>query len=94
MRAAMGAREYDAIKESVATGGVGHTLTPLMDPEFNRSRAKKVHDLMTEGMKDLTNRDFAQMLRAAMEEDEWLLVLHGAVLGFVAGLVHLAIFGV
>jgi hypothetical protein len=29
-----------------------------------------------------------------MREDEWLLVLHGAVLGFGAGLVHLAIFGV
>lgn len=94
VRVAMGAREYDAIKESVATGGVEQTLTPLMDPEFNRSRAKKVHDLMTDGMKDLTNHDFAQMLRSAMEEDEWLLVLHGAVLGFVAGLVHLAIFGV
>jgi hypothetical protein len=34
------------------------------------------------------------MLRAAMREDEWLLVLHGAVLGFAAGLVHLGIFGV
>ena len=29
-----------------------------------------------------------------MREDEWLLYLHGAVLGFGAGLVHLAIFGV
>ena len=27
-------------------------------------------------------------------EDEWLLVLHGAVLGFGAGVIHLAIFGV
>ena len=38
--------------------------------------------------------DFAEMLRSAMQEDEWLLFLHGAVLGFGAGLVHLAIFGV
>ena len=29
-----------------------------------------------------------------MKEDEWLLFLHGAVLGFGAGLLHLAIFGV
>ncbi len=28
-----------------------------------------------------------------IREDEWLLYLHGAVLGFAAGLVHLAIFG-
>ena len=26
------------------------------------------------------------MLRSAMKEDEWLLYLHGAVLGFGAGL--------
>ena len=38
--------------------------------------------------------DFAEMLRSAMREDEWLLLLHGAVLGFGAGLLHLAIFGV
>ncbi len=94
VRVAMGTREYDAIKESVATGGVDYTITPLMDPEFNKLQAKKIHDLMTSRMKELTNRDFAQMLRAAMEQDEWLLVLHGAVLGFGAGCVHLAIFGV
>jgi hypothetical protein len=34
------------------------------------------------------------MLRSAMREDEWLLYLHGAVLGIGAGLLHLAIFGV
>ena len=37
--------------------------------------------------------DFAEMLRTAIKEDEWLLYLHGAVLGFGAGLIHLAIFG-
>ncbi|MGI8624239.1 MAG: DUF445 domain-containing protein [Solirubrobacteraceae bacterium] len=94
VRVAMGTREYDAIKETVATGGVDSTMTPLLDPEFNRERSKKIHDLMTTRMKSLTNDDFAVMLRAAMEEDEWLLVLHGAVLGFAAGCVHLGIFGV
>jgi hypothetical protein len=33
------------------------------------------------------------MLRNVTEQDEWLLLLHGAVLGFGAGLVHLAVFG-
>ena len=45
-------------------------------------------------MRELPPADFAEMLRSAMREDEWLLFLHGAVLGFGAGLVHLAIFGV
>jgi hypothetical protein len=38
-------------------------------------------------------QDFAEMLRSAIKEDEWLLILHGAVLGVLAGLVHLVVFG-
>jgi hypothetical protein len=33
------------------------------------------------------------MLRSGMRQDEWLLYLHGAVLGLGGGLIHLAIFG-
>ena len=36
--------------------------------------------------------DFAEMLRTATREDEWLLLLHGAVLGLAGGLLHLLIF--
>ncbi len=32
------------------------------------------------------------MLRTAIREDEWLLYLHGAVLGLAAGLLHLVLF--
>jgi hypothetical protein len=32
------------------------------------------------------------MMRSAMREDEWLLLAHGAVLGVVGGLVHMAAF--
>jgi uncharacterized membrane protein YheB (UPF0754 family) len=94
VRVAVGTREYDAIRESVATEGVAYTITPLTDPEFNRRQAEGVRSLLAERMRELPSADFAEMLRSAMREDEWLLVLHGAVLGFGAGLVHLAIFGV
>jgi hypothetical protein len=33
-----------------------------------------------------------EMLRSAFREDEWMLYLHGAVMGFVGGLIHLGIF--
>jgi hypothetical protein len=78
----------------VATEGVAYTITPLTDPEFNRRQAEGLRSLLAERMRELPSADFAEMLRSAMREDEWLLVLHGAVLGFGAGLVHLAIFGV
>ena len=94
VRVAVGAREYDAIRESVATEGVEYTITPLTDPEFNRRQAEPVRELFARRMRELPSADFAELLRSAMRQDEWLLVLHGAVLGFGAGLVHLAIFGV
>jgi hypothetical protein len=33
------------------------------------------------------------MLRAAIKEDEWMLYLHGAIMGLAGGLIHLWIFG-
>jgi hypothetical protein len=45
-------------------------------------------------MRELPHKDFSELLRSAMREDEWLLLLHGAVLGFLAGCIHLLIFGV
>jgi hypothetical protein len=32
------------------------------------------------------------MLRSAMREDEWLLYLHGGVLGLAGGLLHVLVF--
>ena len=94
VRVAVGTREYDAIRESVAVEAVDYTMTPLTDPDFNRSQSQALHALFTERMSELPPADFAEMLRSAMKQDEWLLFLHGAVLGFGAGLIHLAIFGV
>ena len=94
VRVAVGTREYDAIRESVAVEAVDYTMTPLTDPEFNRTQSQALYSLFAERMRELPAQDFAEMLRSAMKQDEWLLFLHGAVLGFGAGLIHLAIFGV
>ena len=69
-------------------------MTTMLNPEFNGKQSKKIHRLIAQRMSELPPEDYADMLRSAMREDEWLLVLHGAVLGFGAGLVHLALFGV
>ena len=44
-------------------------------------------------MRELSPKDWSLMLLNVTEQDEWLLLLHGAVLGFGAGLIHLAAFG-
>ena len=66
----------------------------MADPEFNRVQGDKVRSLIASRMRELPYPDFVEMLRSAIKEDEWMLYAHGAVLGFGAGLVHLALFGV
>jgi uncharacterized membrane protein YheB (UPF0754 family) len=93
VRVAVGTETYDTIRDSVATEAVEYTMTPLTDEEFNRRQSAAVRTLITSRMRELSPADFAEMLRTAMREDEWLLYLHGAVLGFAAGVLHLLIFG-
>jgi len=68
-------------------------MMPLSDPEFSRTQSDTMRKLITDRMREMAPQDFAEMLRTATREDEWLLLLHGAVLGLAGGLVHLAIFG-
>jgi uncharacterized membrane protein YheB (UPF0754 family) len=93
VRVAIGAREYDAIRESFAHEPVERMMEPLSDPEFSRNQSATMRKLIVERMREMAPDDFAEMLRTATKEDEWLLLLHGAVLGFAGGLVHLALFG-
>ena len=94
VRVAVGPRVYDRIRFSVA--GEAAELAPraLADAEFNRRQATKIHAFVSGRMRQMSPEDFVQMLRSAIEQDEWLLFLHGGVLGIFAGLIHLAIFGV
>jgi uncharacterized membrane protein YheB (UPF0754 family) len=92
VRLAVGPREYDAIRESVAVEGVDYTMTPLTDADFNRQQASQIRRLVADRMREMPARDFSEMLRSAMKQDEWLLIAHGAVLGIFGGALHLVFF--
>jgi uncharacterized membrane protein YheB (UPF0754 family) len=93
VRVAVGRDRYDTIRESVATEAVDYTMTPLEDEAFNAHQSAAIEALIDERMQQMSSQDFSEMLRTVIKEDEWLLYLHGAVLGFGGGLIHLAIFG-
>src|SRR3954451_11480526 len=93
LRMAVGTREYDQMRESVATEDVDYTLKPMEDLEFNRKQAKRIRELIRDRMREMSHKDFSEMLRTVIKEDEWLLYLHGAVLGLAGGLLHLGLFG-
>jgi len=93
VRVAVGTREYDRIRSSVAREAARFAPRALSDAEFNRRQAAKINAFVAGRMRQMSPEDFVQMLRSAIKQDEWLLFLHGGVLGIVAGLLHLAIFG-
>ena len=68
-------------------------MEPLTDPEFSRGQSAAMRKLITDRIRAMAPNDFAELLRTATREDEWLLLAHGAVLGLAGGLIHLAIFG-
>jgi hypothetical protein len=93
VRVAMGPKRFDSIRESVAQEAVGRTLTPFKDPEFNRQQSEKIRVLVERRTQELPPRDFADMMRSAIKEDEWMLYAHGAIMGLAGGFLHVAIFG-
>jgi uncharacterized membrane protein YheB (UPF0754 family) len=94
VKVAVGAREYENIRESFAQETAQHTLTGFQDPAFSRQQSEQMRTLIARRTKELPSRDYVEMLRSAFKEDEWMIYLHGAVMGLGGGLIHLALFGI
>ncbi|MFB9311584.1 hypothetical protein [Nocardioides plantarum] len=93
LRVAIGGARFDAIRDQVASEAVGRTLTPFQDPEFSARQAGRIRGLIATRTKELPPRDFVDMMRSAIKEDEWMLYAHGAIMGAAGGFLHLAVFG-
>lgn len=89
IRAAGGREGYENLRKTAADEGVEYAMEALQDPEFSEARSEAIRTLLYERMKVLNEADYAEMLHTAFEEDEWLLILIGAVLGFIAGWLQL-----
>ena len=94
VRMAVGPSRFDNIRDSVAREAVGRTLTPFQDPEFSKRQSERIRVLIARRTKELPPRDFVDMMRSAIKEDEWMLYAHGAIMGLAGGFLHLWIFGV
>ncbi len=93
VRAAVGHQAYDAMSRYAVSEATDLASSSLLDAEFNRKQSAAIRELVAQKTREMAPDDFAEMLRSAIREDEWLLILHGAVLGVFAGLVHLIVFG-
>lgn len=91
VQVAVGPKEYEALKEDLATRTLELLPVAMSDPAFSESRAVLVEKAMYETMSSLDNEEFAGILRPVVEEDEWKLIAVGAVLGGLAGLAQAAL---
>jgi uncharacterized membrane protein YheB (UPF0754 family) len=92
-RVAVGADEYDSITDAFARESQEQTMMPFLDADFGNEQAQNIRRMFAARTRELPHPDFVEMLRSAFREDEWMLYLHGAVMGFVGGLIHLGMFG-
>jgi uncharacterized membrane protein YheB (UPF0754 family) len=93
VRVAIGTKQYDRIRDSFAAEAAD-LMGLFDDEEFNQQQAAKIHRFVADQMRKLPPDEFSELLRSAIQQDEWLLFVHGGVLGFGAGLLHLGIFGI
>ena len=94
VKVAIGAREYEQIRSSVASEATTFAPVAFADAAFNKRQAGRIRAFIATQMHGMQPEDFVEMLRSAIKQDEWLLFVHGAALGFFAGWLHLLIFGV
>lgn len=82
---AMGGEKYQRLKEQVATRIMAQLPETMKHVESYAEDAMDVRNTLVMRMQQLTPEEFEGMLRPAFKEDEWSLILVGAVLGFLVG---------
>lgn len=88
-QAAIGLQDYSKLKDDSAQRSIEIGAAAFDDLQFNLNRAVVVKQMMVEKMLLLTPEEFQQLLRPAFQEDEFKLILLGAVLGGLAGLIQI-----
>lgn len=89
LQLSLGPKEYARLKTDLIDRSIEITMVPVCDPVFNASRAQKIYQMFRDRIRELTPKEFQNLLRPAFQEDEWILIVLGGVTGFFAGLIHL-----
>ena len=82
---AVGTEKYIAMKVTVAERILERLPETMKHMEAYAEDAMDVRNTLITRMRQLTPVEFEGMLRPAFKEEEWILILVGAVLGFMVG---------
>jgi uncharacterized membrane protein YheB (UPF0754 family) len=82
---AVGSTRYERMKYLIAERALERLPDSLVHIEDYARDAMDIRNLLSTKMRDLTAEEFEGLLRPAFQEDEWILITVGAVLGFAVG---------
>jgi uncharacterized membrane protein YheB (UPF0754 family) len=85
----VGPTGYASLKRTIVEKAALLSLAPLSNPQFNKDRAKVIASIFATRMRAMSSKEFQDLLRPAFQEDEWIVIAMGAVLGFVCGWLQL-----
>ena len=78
--------DMQKITRQVGRKALEVSADPFEDEPFNEGRRLAVERMLLERMEQMPPEQFQDLLRPCFKEDEWILILLGAALGFLAGL--------
>lgn len=96
---AVGSRRYIAMKQTVAERIMAQLPETLHHVEAYAGEAMDLKNLLVTKMQELSEEEFEGLLRPAFQQDEWILIAVGALLGFLVGelqvhvMLHFAVVG-
>lgn len=82
---AVGGRRYQRAKQLVAMKVMQRLPETMAHVERYATDAMDIRNTLMTKMQLLTAKQFEQLLRPAFEQDEWILIAVGALLGFAVG---------
>ncbi|WP_410618281.1 DUF445 domain-containing protein [Amycolatopsis sp. cmx-8-4] len=82
---AVGSRKYQDMKLSIAEQIMNRLPETMRYIEDYATDAMDIRNVLVTKMKELSPHEFERLLRPAFEQDEWILIATGAVLGFAVG---------
>jgi uncharacterized membrane protein YheB (UPF0754 family) len=81
----VGTRKYQDLKRAVADKLMVHLPATLSHMDQYAEDAMDIRGTLVEKMQQLDSVEFEGLLRPAFQQDEWILISVGAVLGFLVG---------
>ena len=85
----VGPEGFVDLKRTIEEKTIEMSLASFDDPMFSKERGKVVEKMFRTRMQAMSSEEFQDLLRPAFQEDEWILITMGGVLGLMAGFAQL-----